>query len=58
VVDGVRLALLLLISACTTQMAEDALRTPQERCEEARALYHDDPNPKALALALAVCTAR
>jgi hypothetical protein len=54
----VRLALLLILGACSTQMAEDALRTSQERCEEARALYHDDPNPKALALALGVCAAR
>lgn len=52
-----RLALLLVLGACTQQMAEDALAGPQRRCDEARAILAAMPEPTASerALVVAVC---
>jgi hypothetical protein len=51
----VRLVLLLVLGACTPQMAEDALAGSEKRCAEAQSLYDADRNLKAGALVVAVC---
>jgi hypothetical protein len=48
-------SLLLLLGACTPQMAEDALSGPQARCLEAQRLYDADRNATAGLLVVATC---
>lgn len=50
-----RLALLLLLAACSPQMAEDALSGPEQRCRDAVSLYDEAPGVWAGVLTAASC---
>lgn len=50
-----RLALLLVLAACSPQMTQDALAGGEARCAEAQRLYDADRNATAGWLTLAAC---
>jgi hypothetical protein len=49
------LAAILVLGACTPQVAEDALSGPRARCAEAQRLYDADRNTTAGLLVVATC---